>query len=118
MISEAQALSGAPLWQQIQENFRNKLPTAERAEFDLIFNGKSTMDDILKIVRDSNTPPNFMKKLEILIGPLNKLGPVMDVRSNVNGLVRASIWGPLKLIIQVDSPIDCCWSPSFCTDIL
>lgn len=95
--------SQASIWEEARDRYQQTLTSDDRRQFQDAFSRTATYEDVLAVARshEQKGSHKFSSGLEKLLAPLKTLAPVFDVVSNINGLIGCSIWGPLKLIVQV-----------------
>jgi hypothetical protein len=91
------------LWEEARDRYKKTLKPAQQKKFEEAFTNATTYADVITVAEAAGqrVTHKLSKRVRSVLQPLQELAPALDVVSNINSAVGCSIWGPLKLIIQV-----------------
>jgi len=89
------------VWQQARLRYEQGLGPEDKKLFQDAFNVNCTLNDVLDTATTAKPSLKWKERLDTVIEPLKNIAPIFDVISQINSLIGCSIWGPLKLFIQV-----------------
>jgi hypothetical protein len=95
------------IWEEARDRYRKTLNPAQQEKFEEAFAKAASYTEVITAAESAGRTAShkFSTRFRSALQPLRELAPVFDVLS-INSTVGCSIWGPLKLIVQVfQSPV-------------
>jgi len=91
------------VWEEARDRYRKTLNAVQQKKFEEAFTAAASFTDVIDVVESAGQPAlhKFSTRFRNALEPLQTLAPVFDVVSNINSTIGCSIWGPLKLVVQV-----------------
>jgi hypothetical protein len=91
------------VWEEARDRYRKTLNPVQQKKFEEAFTSAASLADVIAAVESAGQSAShkFSTRFRNALEPLQTLAPVFDVVSNINNTIGCSIWGPLKLVVQV-----------------
>lgn len=95
------------VWEEARDRYKKTLKPAQQKKFDEAFANAASYSDVIAAAESAGqTSHKLSARFRSVLQPLQELAPVLDIVSNINSTIGCSVWGPLKLIVQVlQSPV-------------